>query len=181
MIVLGVDISYKSTGFAVLDIGPKKTKVLHTNLFETEGEQIGQLYNRFCVRLKDIISKYKVEEIVIEDLNIQYLKVAKKILPLHGLAKYICHFMIQKEATAYNVSTYRFKILNIKKFSKEEKAAITELELNKAQTKSALDIKRKVIKYVNKRLKTNYSYDDNDITDAIALCLAYGDEHNEPN
>ena len=76
------------------------------------------------------------------------------------------------------------KILGIKKFTKKEKAEL-EIEAQKVKGKRyktyhkyLCSIKHRVIEYVNERMKTEYVFEQNDVVDAIGLCLAYYDEVN---
>lgn len=168
-VVLGIDISYRSLGLVVM----KGKKILKEIILQNPTGQLnGEYYSRIRYVLSTYIEQYKVEDAVIEDLNIRFLKVGKKLLPIHGIAKEVVHSLLGKEATTYNVSTWRFTILNLKKFTKEEKAEIDKLDIPKTHKKMMKDVKHKVIALVNKKLETHYTFTENDLADGAGLIIA---------
>lgn len=172
MNVLGIDISYHSIGLVVLDI--ETLEIVAKMKIQNPLEQLnGEYYSRIRKTVQYYCEKYGVKAGVIEDLNIRFLKVGKVIFPIHGIVKEAIFESIKVEPTAYNVSTWRFTILGLKRYSKVEKEHVNAMEITKAQKKIKLDVKNRVIEYVNRELKTEFKYEDNDITDALGLCLAY--------
>ena len=89
---------------------------------------------------------------------------------------------MEVETTAYASQSWRHRILGIKKFSKDEKKEFEivakKVKGTKYKTyhKHLCDIKHRVIEYVNKRLNTKYIFEQNDIVDALGLCVAHYDE-----
>jgi len=171
--ILGIDISSKSTGIAIIT---SKEILVRTHVIKNPHEQeSGEYYTRIKKTLTYFIRKYNVSHVVMEDLNIRFLKSGKKILPIHGVVKQIAFELLRKEATCFNVSTWRFTILGLKKFTDKEKREIKKKCKTQKEFKIRANIKNKVIEYVNYRMNTYYDYDDNDITDALGLTLAYLD------
>lgn len=184
MRILGLDISQNSTGYAIVDF-PEET-VVKSGYIRNPGEQpIGQYTCRIRDHVQHLIVDYDVDEVVMEDLFMAFNMTAKKILQIHGVIKEVCRRQMKKETTAYASQTWRHKILGIKKFTKKEKqlleAKAKKLKGQRYKThyKYLCNIKHKVIDYVNERMKTEYVFEQNDMVDAIGLCLAHYDEvHN---
>lgn len=175
MIGIAFDISYRSTGYCVFDfiaMKPIKTGYIKN----TNNESVCSYLSRTRKHVVHLIETNKAEILVMEDLHMSFNKTSKQILQLHGVVKEVCHTLLNCEAVAYASQTWRHKHLGIKKFTKLEKEEITASSKTKAEAKRRMDIKLRVLEYVNKRLGSEYTMEQNDIVDAIGLCMAYNDE-----
>ena len=171
MRIIGLDLSFKASGFAVLD---QDKNILKTGVIKNPlGQTSGEYYGRIRDHISYIMDKYHVKLAVLEDLNIMFNTSAKRILPIHGVLKELVFLRTEEEAVCLNVSTWRHKILGIKKFTAKEKAWLEKYSRNKTHYKHLINIKHKDVRYVNKVLGTKYHFEDHDIVDAICLVLAH--------
>jgi Holliday junction resolvasome RuvABC endonuclease subunit len=181
MRLLALDISQNSTGYAVVEF-PKEKIIKSGYIRNPQNQSIGEYTGRVRDHVQYLIVEYMIDEVVMEDLFMAFNMTAKKILQIHGPVKEITFRMLKKEAATYAQQTWRHKILGIKKFTKKEKEKL-EAEAKKVKGKryknyfkNLCSIKHKVIEYVNKRMKTEFVFEQNDMADAVGLCLAHYDE-----
>lgn len=174
MKILGIDISSRSTGLIILE--SKGLKILKRHIIKSKDFD-NRGFGEYYYHISDTIRYYLLDnvfDVVIEDLNIRFLKPAKLILPIHGIVKEVVYSKLKKEAICYNVSTWHYKILGLKKYTKVEKDTVRKLLITKKEMKKRLDVKNKVIEYVNKVIyNAGFTYEENDLADAAGLTLAY--------
>ena len=143
-------------------------------------QKVGAHLSRVSDHVSFIIKKYQVEEVIIEDLFIQFLTTGKKILQIHGAIKAAVFRHMQAEAFVYPQQTWRAK-LGIKNLTKKEKEALIPAakkvkgERYKTYHKYLCDVKHRVVAYVNQSGVTShvFTFEENDVTDAIGLILAH--------
>ncbi len=175
MIRLGIDSSKHKTGFAIL----RDEKIVYKHLEEFDKKMsIGEHLN--VIRLKIIwcIARFKPESVVVEDLNIQHMSAARVMFLYHGVIKE-CVWSKTKKDAIYVVNSEWRKVLGIKNPSKDEKiskAFQVGKKKNGTPKMQEYDVKCATIEYVNSRLGTEFKYEDNDLVDAIGLCLSQNDQ-----
>lgn len=177
---MGIDISQNSTGFAIMENGV----VLKNGYIKNPLKQpVGEYLQRIRKSIIYLLKSNNVELVIIEDIFIQFNTVAKKINQVHGVVKEACRSVLDIEVILYPQQTWR-STLGIKNLTKKEKDALIPVakevkgEKYKTYHKHLCDVKHRVVAYVNKRLNSEYTFEENDITDAIGLILAY-EEKNE--
>lgn len=169
-VVLGVDISSSCIGIGCVD----GENIIHTEMIKPLKKQTSvHFYNTVYEKIGFLIREYDVDDIVIEDLNIRFLKSGKAILPIHGVVKLASFREKGVEPFIYHVSTWRYTLLKLKDFTKDEIVEIKKTCKNDAEFKRLSNIKNKVIEYVNGVFDINLTYGENDIADALGLCLAH--------
>jgi len=144
MRILGLDVSASSTGWAVLN----NSKLLKNSFGVIE---CGKLSIPDCIycfgsSLEKIINKHKLDAIVIEDTFLRFnVKTLKLLCYLAGVAVYL---------------------------SKDKKVFLMTVK----EVRKILEVtdKKGVFDFVVDKYKLNLNFiKDNDITDAIAVALAY--------
>ena len=170
MIRLGIDSSKHKTGLAVL----KDEKILHKKLVTFPKEMsVGEHLNLIRSNVRWFINRFKPEEVIVEDLNIQHMSAARHMFLYHGVIKEAVWTTTKKEAIYVVNSSWR-KILGIKNPSKDEKiqrAYQIGVKRNGQPKLQEWDIKCATIEYINNRMGTGFNYEDNDLADAVGLCL----------
>lgn len=175
MIYLGIDISLKSIGWAIISLDGDDETIVKTGLIKNpEDQATGSHLTRISDHIGYLISNYNIDNVIIEDLFIKFVQVGKSLFQIHGVVKDIVYRKLKLEAIAYHQGTWR-KALGIKRLNKAERDALLSEARNKTDHKYLCDIKHRVIAYVNDRLKTEYTYEENDIADAVGLILAHKD------
>lgn len=182
MVVLGIDASYKSTGWAVVKDNKliKYDKILHEI-----GESFGDFLCRFSKQIINIIKKYKVGVVVLEDLNFtSNFTTAKILLRIQGVI--ICNVKTCCSIDVEIIHNVKWRsILGIKKPNNVKKVIRLISGKNKSKyvvkdkkilingKKVLNDIKLSTILYVNNNYSLNLDYKDNDISDAIAIATSW--------
>lgn len=170
MIRMGIDSSKHKTGLAIL----KDEKIIYEKLVTFPKDMsVGEHLNLIRNNVKWFISRFKPEEVIVEDLNIVHMSAARHMFLYHGVIKEVVWFTTKQDAT-YVVNSEWRKPLGIKNPSKDEKiqkAYQIGTKRNGSPKLQEWDVKCVTIEYINKRLGTKYEYDDNDLADAVGLCL----------
>lgn len=170
-VVLGVDISSSCIGIGCVENGKN---IIHTEMLKPSKKKLPvHFYNTVYEKIGFLIREFDVDDVVIEDLNIRFLKSAKAIFPIHGVVKLASFREKGVEPSIYHVSTWRYTLLGLKDFTKDEIAEIKKTSKNDSEFKRLSNIKMKVIEYVNGVFDINLTYVENDIADALGLCLAH--------
>ena len=174
MIVCGIDVSTSCTGVVFYD--NKKRLVVHQTMVKNPTKQpVGEYLARIRSHLCFILKQQKPDVVVLEELFISFNKAAKAMLPIHGVVREAVFCTVGQECIGYPQQTWR-SVLGIAPYSKAEKEKMKKKYKKKAEFKRQSDIKNKVIAYVNARLGTDYTYAQNDMVDAVGLCLAWTDK-----
>ena len=161
----------KSIGWVITD----DEKIIKAGLIKNPKDQAtGSHLSRISDHIGYLITNYNVELVIIEDLFITFVQVGKSLYQIHGVVKEIIYKKMKIEAIAYHQGTWR-STLGIKRLNKAEREALLPEARNKTHHKYLCDIKHRVIVYVNDRVGTEYTYDENDIADALGLILAHKD------
>lgn len=169
---MGIDISLKSIGWAVVD---GDETIIKAGLIKNPKDQAtGEHLSRIRDHVRHLINHHAIDIVVIEDLFIQFVQTGKSLYQIHGVVKEIIYRELKCEAIAYHQGTWR-SALGIKRLNKAEREELLPMAKNKTHHKYLCDIKHRVISYVNKRIDSEYTYEENDITDAIGLILAHKD------
>ncbi len=160
----------RSFGWAVLD---RSDGIVKTGLIKNpEAQATGAYLHRIRNHIKHLLSKYPIDTVIVEDLFIRYVNIGKALYQIHGVVKEIVYQKLELEAICYHQGTWR-KVLGIKPLNKAEREALLPEARNKTHHKYLCDIKHRVVACVNKRFNTEFTYEENDITDAIGLVLAH--------
>jgi Holliday junction resolvasome RuvABC endonuclease subunit len=177
-IILGLDISFKRTGWALTDImklkdygiivPPKEFKnVTHkdkefSKFLKWYQDRIQLLVNNI------VLVEKKLNYAVIEELNMEFVRAAKPILQVHAAAKIgiIMGYALTDISYIHNRTLKAFfemPMFKKKKFSKD--VVKKSKELKKRPEKILM------IDIINRMYELNLSYKQDDEADAIALCV----------
>ena len=178
---MGVDVSYHSTGLAVLKNGTLLSKVKITS---KKGEGIGEFLHRARKAVVQTIEMYSVQHVAMEELNFSSnFKTSIALLRMHGILHELVYDMTGNEVEMYHNATWRSRLgIKAPKYSykdgevknkrtgkiRKEKKRVYEYEIVNGK-KVKKDIKYMTVKVVNELYNLNLEYKDNDIADAIGI------------
>lgn len=160
MIVMGIDASLSSTGFAIMNIKENDIEFLEIDKIQTKKEHYRSEDFRICAitdRLKEVIQKYNIECIVLEE---QFMsKNSKTVLSLRKMLGSIMYMAIHNKVQVEYLypSTTRKLLMDNGKARKEDVASYIQ--------ENYIDIGE----YTDKTGKNKTS----DMYDALALGIAY--------
>lgn len=170
MRILGIDSSKHSTGFAFIVDG----KIEHTSLLLFQKElKVGAFLARLRTVIQKKIEEFKPDYVVVEDLNIQHMNAARHMFLYHGVIKEAVWSAHKKEAIYVVNISWRSK-LGIKTPTKDEKIdKAVQIGINKRgkAVYQEWDVKCETIKRINEMLNLSLKYEENDVADALGLCL----------
>ena len=179
MVTLGIDSSKHKTGFAILRDGKliyKKIDVFDKKM------SIGEHLKCIKSRIYTMIRLFSPNLVIVEDLNIRHMAAARHMFLYHGVIKEVVFSSTGKDAIYVVNSTWRSK-LGIKNPTKDEKiskAVQIGIKKNGEPKMREYDIKCRTLEYINDKMGLDLDYEDNDLADAIGLCI-YGEEHYAEN
>lgn len=170
MRILGIDASKHSTGFAFLVDG----KIQHTDilLFE-KGSKVGAFLSRLRSLVQKKVIEFKPEYVVIEDLNIFHMNAARHLFLYHGVLQEAVWNSLKSEAIYVVNNSWRAK-LGIKNPSKDDKiskAIQIGYKKNGSPIMREYDVKCATLEVINQKMGTSFVYEENDLADAVGLCL----------
>jgi len=183
-IYIGIDTSFHKTGWAVmkgfniLDYGniipPKEFKKVKAS--DIEFSQFLLWYSKQIQKIVvDIFNKYhQIDYVVLEDLNVEFVRVAKAMIQVFSAARIgiLMGYNFANISTIHNRTVKAmFEIpmgKQMSKYLKTHSGVKDRAKLEKLRPDKILMVDR-----INKmyNYNTELTYDDNDIADAIALCI----------
>ena len=179
MVTLGIDSSKHKTGFAILKDGKLIYKKVDT--FDKK-MSIGEHLKCIRERIIRIIRVFNPDYVIVEDLNIRYMAAARHMFLYHGVIKEVVWSITGSDAIYVVNSAWRSK-LGIKNPTKDEKiskAIQIGVKKNGEPKMREHDVKCRTIEYINEKMDLSLEYEDNDLADAIGLCI-YGEEYYAKN
>lgn len=190
MKLLCLDLSTSCTGFAVFDA---KQKLIRYGKIKAKVKGISALkypkgaYKRIINisdQIKDLVAQEDPDLILIEEINKGISRISQKSLDaLHFFVIDRINLLGEEliDIIKYMDTIDWRGILNIK-LDEQDKAynkgarEHNKKPKNKNNKLRIIDAKDLAIRHVNKRLKLDFEYEDNDVVDAICLGLAYFDK-----
>lgn len=147
MRILGLDISSVSTGHSVLDDG-KLLKRFSGKIKIDNKFSLGKRLDIFDKKINNLIIKVKPDIIIIEDIYLRNTTTFKILSYFHGVAYKHIYSLIGKNPFFIGATKVR-NLLGVKG-------------------------KEGTFNYINDLFNLGYNFEEhNDITDSIAVCLAY--------
>ena len=180
-VVIGLDLSTVSTGISVysleyglLDYGiiaPEKVKGQSAWKYPERGIKFSKsIAVQISQHLDELSHDYEITKIIIEETN---PKGKGSMIGTKSLS--MCHGIILSEIidylpiTQFITSSEWRKKLNIK-LTSEDKSSNFILRKQKIK-EGIVDWKTLAVRYINSVLELDFVYEDNDLADAICLCL----------
>jgi Holliday junction resolvasome RuvABC endonuclease subunit len=153
------DISSTCCGYAVME----NNKVISADSFDFSlhdkkihgDNKLGYILSHLKFKVRAILSTYEPDIIGVEDIFCFTVTGYKTLSMLRGI--------VLSEVFSYNRFIPLISNVNARSIRANFKLNVT--------SKNPKVKKQVVIDYINKTLKTNYEFKDNDITDAILGCL----------
>lgn len=154
--ILGLDLSTVATGYCVAKDG----KIIHYDTIKSHPklhplEKIIHMVEE----TQKLVVKYKVDELIIEDIYFAFIKSFLRLAELRGAVVYMWYKMKLRIPISYRPVTAR-KIMSVK----------TSKEKIKGKKRRGIT-KKEVLERVNELLNKNIK--DHNVADAIILVLAY--------
>jgi len=161
-VVVGIDVSLYSTGIALIRTTDSYLIIekLDTIKVPKNPKHFLKTTDSFLEQLdqikRDIISKFTINEVIIEDCFLKKNVTTLKALARFGILAYErfrgcankCHFKLPTSAR---------RIINFKKLNKKAKG---------------LKLKKELIEYISATLDIGFEIEDHDQVDALVLALA---------
>ena len=176
--ILGLDISQERTGWALLHYTKieKWGKIDRPPSFEGvkfKDAQFPFLLNAYFEKLSFQLCNLKemvghIDSVVMEDLNIRWATAAKILMQFQAVAKLAV--VQQLHADVYMVNNLTVKSV----FKIQTKKHLINPEINDlAKTFKVKPVKIMMVQKINKIFETNFTYDQNDEADSIALVITH--------
>jgi Holliday junction resolvasome RuvABC endonuclease subunit len=179
--VLGIDASYHSSGWCLINI-EDGSLVKYGNILHEKNVAVGESLYNIAEKLYKLIKRYKVTNVAIEELNFSSnFKTSRSLLKVHGIIMYVVYKYLNQETIQYHNLTWRSR-LGIKRPKKEligksKKKAYQTIILNGKKVKK--DIKYMTVLKINEMYNLRLTYKDNDIADAIGIATVLYNEIKE--
>ena len=176
--VMGIDLSYKSTGWALIDVESGKLVKYGVIVQDKDKRLCESLYN-FGLELRSILKENNVICVSLEELNFSSnFNTSKSLLRIHGIAMFIIYEILKTEVVQYHNQSWKSK-LGIKRPKKEITTNENGIKTKQypavmlGDKKCKGDIKHATLLVINKLYNLKLNYTENDISDAIGLatCL----------
>ena len=165
--VLALDASISSTGYAVMDFNERLLEFnkITTKSKENENDRIFKIANK----VKDLIVQYDVEIVVIESQFLgRNVRTAMQLSRLRGAIIFVCK-LLNVELYDLTPSEIRKSLFDNGSASKEEVAYFVRSHFHYDEKVQALG------EFNDRQSKAKNS----DIYDAISIALAFTNKHNE--
>jgi len=181
--ILGLDISKMSTGVAMIDYDMEGITIEEAELLlcpkdfvkvTTKDLEFTDFLYWYFQKIHNIIKYYMIDVIAIEDLNIEYNRMAKVVLQLHAAVKIA--------SRQYNIDTIPIHNMTVKSILKIGGKASRDPNIVKIAKKHKVKpIKVLTTDAVNMLLGQEFKYEENDIADAVSMAVAYLVKHKGVN
>ena len=163
-IILGLDISTKSTGWSICKYVNDSLQLIKYDCITRDGMDIPEVIVNFEQELTKIIQTYKPDFISAESPFVgSNRNTIQKLCYLHGIALLVSR-KFHIPITYYSVMTLKSKVLNGVKLKDSNGNRKTGKELK-------LEVQQEVINYFGKE---NFSHEYNDdVTDSLSCCITF--------
>ncbi len=165
--ILGLDAATKNTGVAILDLN---YNIIHYELLESDFDNVYDRFSYIYKQIGDIIYKYDIDIVVIEDVAIgskNNLQRGKELSILQGVILGLT-YTLNIPCKLYMPSRWRSLVGT---YDGTREGTHREMQKQKA-VDIVNDIYSLDFKYFKTNTKKNGKSDD-DIAEAILLCVAY--------